>query len=382
MNKTISSSKRPGKYYPLGFLFILVFSFIIISKAQAATKSMIIGPTDGTLSSITMGSAGSAVGIGTAPGSYTLNVNGGTNITGNLNITGQISGGSLNLTGALSSGNISAGQFGSNTGGGNYSFPASVSAPTFIGNLSGKAYYFYTADNRTIAPANYSHQASTFGFTSYNNNNTSPWADFIGLNSYQDASGGNDNLLVFNRSSLGMRLYQQGWNSASAFSGYKDIVLAENGASGNYLTKYSGTGNNVSVANSSIYDNGSVGIGTNNPLAKLNVANSSNDNMMRLDDTRTAVSGDFLSKISFNGYSGGERAYVGMRHNEYFGDTPSALVFGVTGSERMRINSSGNVGIGVTNPGYNLVVNGSQEITGTSQLYVDKIATDHGGEQH
>ncbi len=46
---------------------------------------------------------------------------------GNLTVAGTISG---TYTGTMSAGNVSAGSFGSNTGGGNYSFPGSLGIGT------------------------------------------------------------------------------------------------------------------------------------------------------------------------------------------------------------------------------------------------------------
>lgn len=58
------------------------------------------------------------VGIGTSAPAYKLDV------TGNANVSGSLTVGAFTAT--LSSANISAGTFGSNTGGGNYTFPGSV----------------------------------------------------------------------------------------------------------------------------------------------------------------------------------------------------------------------------------------------------------------
>ncbi len=56
---------------------------------------------------------------GTTPGAYPMTYSNG----GNLAVPGTISG---SYTGTMSAGNLSAGSFGANTGGGNYSFPANV----------------------------------------------------------------------------------------------------------------------------------------------------------------------------------------------------------------------------------------------------------------
>ena len=93
---------------------------------------------------------------------------------------------------------------------------------------SGYSSSLYRYDNRTISPSEYPAGRMTFGFTSFNNNNTSPWADFIHLRGYTDNSGGADNMLVFSKSDLAMRLYQQTYGSSSAYSTYVDVITSGN----------------------------------------------------------------------------------------------------------------------------------------------------------
>ena len=91
-------------------------------------------------------------------------------------------------------------------------------------------------DNRTISPSEDPAGQLTFGFTSWNNNNTSPYADYLHLRSYTDATGGSDNLLMFRKSGRGMRLWQQTWGSGTAYSSYSEFVLYNaNPGSGNNL---------------------------------------------------------------------------------------------------------------------------------------------------
>jgi hypothetical protein len=80
-------------------------------------------------------------------------------------------------------------------------------------------------DNRTISPSEDTAGELKFGFTSWNNNNTSPYADYLHLRSYTDASGGNDNLLMFNKSGRGMRLWQQTFGSTTAYSAFSSIAV-------------------------------------------------------------------------------------------------------------------------------------------------------------
>ena len=91
--------------------------------------------------------------------------------------------------------------------------------------ITGSSGSLRTKDNRVIEPNEDTAGEMKFGFTSWNNNNAAPYADYLHLRSYTDASGGSDNLLMFNKSSRGMRLWQQTWNSGTAYSAYSDIAI-------------------------------------------------------------------------------------------------------------------------------------------------------------
>ncbi len=112
-----------------------------------------------------------------------------------------------------------------------------ITAPSITGS-SGS---LRTRDNRIIAPNEDTSGEMKFGFTSWNNNNTAPYADYLHLRSYTDASGGSDNLLMFKKSGRGMRLWQQTWNSASAYSSYSEFAIYNSnpGASNDmYASRY------------------------------------------------------------------------------------------------------------------------------------------------
>ena len=94
---------------------------------------------------------------------------------------------------------------------------------TSVTNISGYSGTLLAEDNRTISPSEVSANLMKFGFTSWNNNNSGPYADFLHLRSYMDSSGGNDNLVMFKKSGIGMRIWQQGWGSTTAYSSYEDV---------------------------------------------------------------------------------------------------------------------------------------------------------------
>ena len=82
-------------------------------------------------------------------------------------------------------------------------------------------------DDRTVAPADGTTAYATFGFGSWNNNNSSPYADFWLMRSYVDSSGGSDNMVMFRKDALGMRVWQQTYGSSTAFSTYKDVAWTD-----------------------------------------------------------------------------------------------------------------------------------------------------------
>ena len=109
---------------------------------------------------------------------------------------------------------------------------------TGVTNISGYANNLYSQDIRTIAPNTHGAYRLNFGFTSWNNNNTAPWADYIHLRSYSDATGGADNLITFLKSGIGMRIWQQSFASGTAYSSYVDVITSGNigSQSVNYAT--------------------------------------------------------------------------------------------------------------------------------------------------
>ncbi|MFA5961227.1 MAG: hypothetical protein WC848_00920 [Parcubacteria group bacterium] len=101
-----------------------------------------------------------------------------------------------------------------------------------------------------------------------------------------------------------------------------------------------------------ILSNGNIGIGTTDPTYKLHVGGATfiNSNLTVNSYIMNANGGPASPSYTFsNGQSTGL----------FLTGSNNALGFSTVGAEAMRINSSGNVGIGTTNPLYKLHVNGN-----------------------
>ncbi len=138
---------------------------------------------------------------------------------------------------------------------------------------------------------------------------------------------------------------------------------------------------------------GNVGIGTTSPQAKLSISHAANQYAAEFNNTNSENFSGFknyndtssgLIGITYGStYSAGSVFSLGA-NSSVLVQTANAplgigtvgvaqpIVFGTNNTERMRIDSSGNVGIGTTTPGTKLTVNGdtSYNADPSGQLYL------------
>ena len=124
-----------------------------------------------------------------------------------------------------------------------------------------------------------------------------------------------------------------------------------------------------------------VGIGTTGPEAKLNVVDTTPadiyDPMLRIGDSVTSGAANTGGQLSFSGHDGSvarDWAFLrGMKENATVANYASYLSLGTRANggaltEQVRITSSGNVGIGTTNPSAKLEVVGNINAAGNVKL--------------
>jgi hypothetical protein len=226
------------------------------------------------------------------------------------------------------------------------SYANSAGSAGSAGYVTSQSGQLYGYDNRIISPSETTANYLQFGFTSWANDNSAPYADYLHLRSYPDSSGGSDNLVMFLKSGIGMRIYQQTFGSGSAYSSYADVWHSGNltnlnqlsngpgyitaSALSPYLPLAGGTMSGIltfsSAYNAYIYTFSRVGLANQ---GRIIYNNGTGSNM-------------FFGELASNIYGFTSNAYT---------DTP-ALSFNL---------STNNVGIGTSSPGTNKlhVFNGS-----------------------
>jgi len=190
-----------------------------------------------------------------------------------------------------------------------------------------------------------------------------------------------DNLGGFNVGGYGATAFAGSRLSIRGFAA-ENWTDAAQGTYWSFLTTPAGTASAVEVMR--LNSSGNLGLGTTNPLVRLDIVGTA-ANQFRISDTTadatqklsyisgrhyTNAQADVLQILGGNAVSANTMSYGGgsgsmnsvTEHRFYTGATNTTL----TGTQRMTINSAGNVGIGVTSPNANAIL----DVTSTTKAFM------------
>jgi len=273
----------------------------------------------------------------------------------------------------------------SNIGLQSVNYANSAGSATLAGYVNNQSGQLYSYDNRVIAPADTIEGFLQFGFTSWNNNGGDPYADYLHLRSYPDSSGGTDNLIMFLKSGIGMRIWQQSWGSNSPYAEFVDVWTTGNFTQtnvnnwntayswGNHATQSYATQTYVNTAIANLVNSAPGTLDTLNELAAAlgddpNFATTvTNSIATKLPLAGGTMSGNINWDITDRGLTWGmntDGAYIKF-FNEGDGDEDSRLEYAtsdngdeyhrwvIAGTERMNLRTEGlNVNGVIYSSGY------------------------------
>ena len=169
-------------------------------------------------------------------------------------------------------------------------------------------------------------------------------------------------------------------NGAGILTTFPTSLISGSGASGQ-VTFFNGA-NSVTGTNNFFWDatNNRLGIGTTTPQRSIEIYNTTADNHLRLSGNAPSVSmGEAVTGSVYQAKFGlvttnGQFVSAGVAGDFVIISQTGATIIGTSSTEKMRVNTSGNVSINNTNNTYKLDVTGTGRYTG--QLRLESTITD------
>ena len=169
-------------------------------------------------------------------------------------------------------------------------------------------------------------------------------------------------------------------NGAGNLITFPTSLISGSGASGQVI--FFNGANSVTGTNNFFWDatNNRLGIGTTTPQRSIEIFNSTADNHLRLSGNAPSVSmGEAVTGSIYQAKFGlvttnGQFVSAGVAGDFVIISQTGATIIGTSSTEKMRVNTSGNVSINNTNDTYKLDVNGTVRFTG--QLRLESTITD------
>ena len=248
--------------------------------------------------------------------------------------------------------------------------------------INGATQSYETVVSTSTATPSFQHHSlsstnNSFGLYAWNAANN--WMSFSkagvgGVGNYASVSSGNAlGLIQFNGAD------GSNFVGAAQISAYVDGTPSANDMPGRLVFSTTADGENNPTERMRITSDGSVGIGTSSPNATLEVSVGGANRAVRLYNSDTALSDNELGHaIEFTqndaASPNGTNAWIKTFGNGSTGNLDLAFATGGSNSpaERMRITSTGSVGIGTDSPTEKLDVNGTIQgtfITSTGSIY-------------